>query len=344
MKTQLTFSDIEYSGRKRISRREIFLRKMDALIPWAELIAVIQPYYYAGKRGRRPRGIEVMLRMYFLQLWYNLSDEMTEESIYDSRAMKEFVRIDFHEENAPDATTLLQFRRLLECNDLQEKLFREINAVLEREGMIWRGGSVIDATIIEAPSSTKNSGKSREGEMAQTKKGNTWHFGMKAHIGADAGTGMVHTVEFTAASEHDITKAAVLVRDDDEFVNADAGYVGIQKRQEVENDEHLSKVEWRVSERTGKARSLERRLYKDALNHLEWVGQPRWDAHAAYLKSKVRSKVEHNFYIVKRVFGYWKVRYRGLSKNGGRLRMLFGLAKILRWSWRQDSLGALVAT
>jgi IS5 family transposase len=224
MKTQQTFSDIEYSARKRVSRREIFLQKMDALIPWAELEAVIRPHYYAGKRGRPPRGIEVMLRMYLLQVWYNLSDQMAEEEIYDSHAMKEFLRIDFQEEDAPDATTLLGFRHLLEQHGIQKQLFEKINQILEREGMLWRGGSIIDATIIEAPVSTKNSSKSRDGEMKQTKKGNEWHFGMKAHIGADAGTGMVHRVTFTAANEKDIQEAHKLVRKDDEFVNADAGY------------------------------------------------------------------------------------------------------------------------
>lgn len=343
MKTQMTFSDVEYSERKRISRRETFLRKMDTLIPWTELVAVIQPCYYAGKRGRPPRGIETMLRMYFLQLWYNLSDEMTEDSIYDSRAMKEFAKIDFSEEDAPDATTLLQFRHLLERNGLQEKLLVAINAVLEREGLIWHGGSVIDATIIEAPCSTKNSGKSRDPEMAHARKGNQWHFGMKAHVGADAGTGMVHTVEFTAANVSDVTEGSKLVRPDDVFVNADAGYAGIGKRKEVSEDERLSRVDWRVSPRPGKARALEAKLYGDVMEHLEWVGQPRWDAFTAYLMSKVRSKVEHCFYIVKHLFGYGKARYRGLAKNGARLRMLFGLANILRWSRRRDSLRAAVS-
>ena len=296
MKTQMTFSDVEYAGRKRISRRETFLRKMDALIPWAEPVAVIRPCHYAGKRGRPPRGIESMLRMYFLQLWYNLSDEMTEESVYDSRAMKE---IDFDEEDAPDATTLPQFRHLPERNRLQEKPFERINAVLEREGLIRHGGSVIDATIIEAPCSTKNTGKSRDPEMAHAKKGNQWHFGMKAHVGADAGTGMVHTVEITAANVSDVTEGAKPVRPDDEFVNADAGYVGIEKRAEVTGDERLSRIDWRISPRPGKARAPDAKLYGEVMDHLRWVGQPRWDTFAAYLMSKVRSKVEHGFYIVK---------------------------------------------
>ena len=343
MKTQLTFSDIEYSNRKRVGRRELFLRKMDTLLPWQELIEVIKPYYYEGKRGRPPRGIELMLRMYLLQVWYNLSDELTEETIYDSHAMKEFVRIDFMEEDVPDATTLLLFRHLLEENGLQKKLFERINVILEENGMLWHGGSIVDAVIIEAPSSTKNSGKSRDPEMKQTKKGNTWHFGMKAHVGADAGTGMVHSVTFTAANVHDIAEAYKLTRSDDAFVNGDAGYLGIEKRREVMGDERLSKIQWRINRRKGRERKREAALYKYMSRHLEYVTQPRWEEKIEYLKSKVRSKVEHNFYIIKHLFGYRKTRYRGLEKNGARLYMLFAMANVLRWSWRAKSLGTLSA-
>jgi len=340
MKRQPTFSDIEYSKRKRVSRREIFLKKMDTLIPWKEMAEVIQPYYYAGKRGRPPCGIEPMLRMYLLQIWYNLSDEMTEEAIYDSYAMKEFSKIDFIEEDVPDATTLLLFRHLLEENKLQEKLFETINALLEKEGMIWRGGSIVDATIIEAPSSTKNSSKSRDPDMKQTKKGNEWHFGMKAHIGADAGTGMVHSVSCTAANVHDIQQAHKLVRKEDAFVNGDAGYIGIEKREEIKNDDELSKIQWRINVRKGKEHKRQEALYREAMKHLQYIAQPKWEERIEYMKSKVRSKVEHNFYIIKHLFGYRKTRYRGLAKNGAWISMLFALANILRWSWRLKSLGA----
>jgi IS5 family transposase len=281
--------------------------------------------------------------MYLLQTWYNLSDEMAEEEIYDSHAMKEFVKIDFQEEDAPDATTLLGFRHLLEEHGLQKQLFEKINGILEAEGMMWRGGSIVDAAIIDAPSSTKNSAKSRDPEMKQTKKGNEWYFGMKAHVGADAGTGMAHTLTFTAANAHDIEEAHKLVRKDDGFVNGDAGYIGIEKRGEVTGDEDLSRIQWRINRRKGKDQAREVKLYKEAMKHLEYVGQPRWDERAEYLKSKVRSKIEHNFYIIKHLFGYRKTRYRGLAKNGARLYMLFALANVLRWSWRLDSLGALVA-
>jgi IS5 family transposase len=281
--------------------------------------------------------------MYLLQIWYNLSDEMTEETVYDSYAMKEFVKIDFQEEGVPDATTLLGFRHLMEGAGLQRQIFETVNAVLKREGMLWQGGSIVDAAIIEAPVSTKNSGKSRDGEMHQAKKGSEWHFGMKAHIGADAGTGMVHSVSCTAANVPDIQEAYKLVREDDGFANVDAGYVGIERREEIRGSEHLPGVEWRVNGRKGKRVGLEAALYKDAAKHLEWVSQPRRDARIEYLKSKVRSKVEHNFYIVKHLFGYRKTRYRGIEKNGARLYMLFAMANVLRWSWRRNSLGTLVA-
>jgi len=343
MKTQQTFSDMEYGNRKRVSRREVFLQKMDALIPWLELIELIKPHYYAGKRGRPPRGIELMLRMYLLPVWYNLSDEMTEETIYDSHAMKQFVKIDFQEEDVPDATTLLGFRHLLEGAGLQKKLFEAINVKLEKEGMLWQGGSIVDAAIIAAPVSTKNSSKSRDPEMKQTKKGNEWYFGMKAHIGVDAGTGMIHSASFTSANVHDIAEAHKLVRPDDDFVNGDAGYIGIEKREEIKNDENLSKIDWRINERKGKERAREKAIYKNAMNHLDYISQPQWGEKVEYMKSRVRSKVEHNFYIVKHLFGYRKTQYRGLEKNGARLYMAFALANLLRWSWRLKSLGALAA-
>jgi IS5 family transposase len=268
---------------------------------------------------------------------------MAEEEIYDSRAMKEFVKIDFQEEGAPDATTLLGFRHLLEEHGLQKQMFDKINEILEAEGMMWRGGSRVDAAIIDAPSSTKNSAKSRDSEMKQTKKGNEWYFGMKVHVGADAGTGMAHTLTFTGANVHDVEEAHKLVRKDDEFAHGDAGYVGIEKREEVTGDKDLSRMQWRINRRKGKDQAREATLYKEAMDHLDWVAQPRWDEQAEYLKSKVRSKIEHNFYIIKHLFGYRKTRYRGLAKNGARLYMLFALANVLRWSWRLDSLGALAA-
>jgi len=233
---QLSFTDVEYGNRRRVSRREKFLEQMDATIPWGRWVGLIEPHYFQdrpGKRGRKATPIGTMLRMYLLQVWFNLSDEGVEEAIYDSYAMRKFMGLDFAVEQVPDATTLLHFRHLLEEHHLGEKLFAAQNEVFEERGWIMRGGSIVDATIIAAPSSTKNATGTRDPEMHQTKKGNQWYFGMKAHIGADAGTGYVHSVTATAANVHDLDEAANLVRDDDEVAYADAGYQGAQKRPEI---------------------------------------------------------------------------------------------------------------
>ena len=197
---QPSFTDIEYGMRRRSTRRETFLTMLDEVIPWTEWIGAIEPHYYSGERGRKPRTIETMLRMYLLQVWFSLSDEGVEEAIYDSHAMRRFMRLDFSVEQVPDATTLLHFRHLLEKHELGKVLFEAQNRLFEENGWVMRGGSLIDATLIAAPSSTKNRDKARDPEMHQTRKGNQWYFGMKAHIGVDAGTGYVHTVTVTAAN------------------------------------------------------------------------------------------------------------------------------------------------
>ena len=226
---QPSFTDIEYGNRRRVSRRERFLEAMDSTIPWASWVAVIEPHYYGdrpGKRGRKAKPVETMLRMYLLQVWFSLSDEGVEDAVYDSYAMRRFMGLDFAVEQVPDATTLLHFRHLLEEHQLGEKLLAAQNEVFAEQGWIMRGGSIIDATIIAAPSSTKNATGTRDPQMHQTKKGNQWYFGMKAHIGVDAGSGYVHTVTVTAANVHDLDEAVNLVRADDEVVYADAGYQG----------------------------------------------------------------------------------------------------------------------
>ena len=195
---QLSLSDMEYSQRKRVTRREEFLDIMDEIIPWEEWVSLIVPHYPSGKRGRPPVGMEIMLRMYLLQCWFHLSDEGVEDAIYDSYAMRKFMGINFLETDVPDATTLLKFRHLLERHGLGKMFFDAINRCLEKAGRMMRGGSIVDATLISAPSSTKNANKARDPEMHQTKKGNQWYFGMKCHIGVDAGSGFVHTVTATA--------------------------------------------------------------------------------------------------------------------------------------------------
>ena len=241
---QQTFSDLEYSNRKRKTNREKFLDIMEEIIPWDEWVEFVAPYYPSGKRGRPTKGIEKMLRMYLLQIWFNLSDEGVEDAIYDSYAFRKFMGINFNEEQVPDATTLLKFRHLIEKNHLGEQMFRAINYVLEQNGAMMKGGTIVDATILNAPSSTKNQEKSRDPEMHQTKKGNEWRFGMKCHIGVDAGTGYVHAVTATPANVHDITEAHNLLREADEVVYGDSGYIGIEKREEILNDPHFSKIDY----------------------------------------------------------------------------------------------------
>ena len=224
---QITFSDMEYGNRKRTTKREEFLDIMEEIIPWEEWVEYVCPYYPDGKRGRPTRGIEKMLRMYLLQVWFNLSDEGVEDAIYDSYAFRKFMKINFMSEQVPDATTLLKFRHMIEENHLGEEFFKAINRVMEATGHIMHGGTIVDATIINAPSSTKNAEKKRDPEMHQTKKGNEWKFGMKCNIGVDSGSGLVHSITATSANVHDITEAHKLIRSDDEVVYGDSGYLGI---------------------------------------------------------------------------------------------------------------------
>ena len=315
MKKQETFTDIEYSLRKKKTKREEFLEIMDEIIPWDEWVGVIEPYYPKGKRGRPPMGIEKMLRMYLLQIWFNLSDPATEDAIYDSYAMRKFTGINFMTESVPDETTLCKFRHLLESSGLNKLFFDAINRVMVQTGHMMKGGTIVDATIINAPSSTKNAEKARDPEMHQTKKGNEWKFGMKCHIGVDAGSGLVHTMTVTAANEHDITQTANLLREDDEVVYGDSGYLGVQKRPEIASNEHFSKIDFRINRRPS---SLPR-VSDNAID---------WERYIENRKSAVRCKVEHAFRIIKCQFGYRKTVYRGLRKNENRLYAMFACANL----------------
>ena len=223
MQRQGSFADLEASGQRRRTRRERFLEQMEAIVPWREWVALIESHYPDGRRGRRPVGCERMLRMYLLQVWFHLSDEACEDAVLDSRAMQRFVGIDMMSEQVPDATTLLKFRHLLEGEGLGEGMLAELVSILDERGIIMRGGSIVDATFVESPSSTKNRERSRDPEAHQAKKGNNWHFGYKAHAGVDAGTGLVHTVEVTAANVSDVAVAPSLLRPDDERAGAPAG-------------------------------------------------------------------------------------------------------------------------
>jgi IS5 family transposase len=334
MNKQQTFTDMDYAQRKRTGRREKFLDAMDTIIPQAAFEETIMPFYpKSGKLGRPPKGIELMLRMYFLQVWFNSADESLEENIYDSYAMRKFMRLDYLKEDVPDATTLLKFRHPLEKHNLQKELFETQKELMDAKGKMMHGGTIADATIIEAPSSTKNSAKSRDPEMKSAKKGTHRHFGMKAHISADAGTGMVHSVEATGANAHDLDAAAKLIRPDDEVVNDDAGYGGIEEREEIKNDEHLSKIDYRINRKKGADRKRRDALLSNPMAHLDYVAQLARGKHIEYMKSKARCKVEHAFAIIKNKFGYRKAVCRGLSKNKARLYMLFCGANLLRLSW-----------
>lgn len=303
MNGQQSFSDIEYSMRKRTTKREAFLDMMDACIVWDEWCALIEPHYYKGNRGRPPMGIEKMLRMYLLQVWFNLSNEGVEEAIYDSYAFRKFMGLNFAECQVPDATTLLHFRRIIEDNQIGEKLFAAMNKAFEDAGFIYHGGTIVDTTIIAAPSSTKNKTNGRDPEMHQTRKGNQWYFGMKAHIGVDAGSGLVHTVEATAANVHDVEVAERLIREDDDVVYGDSGYLGLQKKPAIQENEHKSKIDFRINRRPSQIKT------SPSYPGINWERKIEHD------KSSVCCKVEHPFLIVKRDFGYRKVVYRGAEEK-----------------------------
>ncbi|WIM07008.1 MAG: IS5 family transposase [Candidatus Nitricoxidivorans perseverans] len=311
---QRSFSELEYAAKKKVTRRDRFLGEIDAVTPWVALVAVVQPFYPKGEgRGRPPIGVERMLRMYVAQQCFGLSDEGTEDAIYDSQAVRAFIGIDLNREAAPDATTLLKFRRLLETHGLTQGIFTAINTHLAQKGLLLKEGTVVDATIIAAPSSTKNRDGKRDPEMHQAKKGNQWHFGMKAHIGVDAESGLTHTVVTTAANVSDVTQAHALLHGDETAVFGDAGYQGVEKREENQN----TAVTWHVALRPGKRRALpDTRL-----------GRLREQMEQA--KASIRAKVEHPFHIMKNVLGLKKARYRGLAKNAAQLFTLFGLANLL---------------
>ena len=315
MTHQTSFAQAEFAAKKKTTRREKFLTRMEEVIPWTRLLAVIEPFYPKGERGRPPVGLERMLRVYFLQQWYGLADEALEDALYDSQALRGFARIDLAAQGVPDATTLLNFRHLLETHDLCKGLFTAIHADLATRGLLLREGTLVDATLIAAPSSTKNKEKKRDPEMHQTKKGNQWYFGMKAHIGADRDSTLVHTVVVSAANVADITKTAELLHGEEQQVHADAGYTGVEKREEIVALER--KIDWQIACKRGLIKALAEGAEKEARKAVEKA------------KASVRAFVEHPFHIVKNLFGHRKVRYRGLAKNGHQLYTLFGLANVV---------------
>lgn len=313
MKKQQNFTDIEYSNRRRTTKREAFLEKMDAILPWEKWAALVEPYYPDGKQGRRPVEIEKMLRMIMLQAWFNLSDEGVEDAIYDSYAMKTFMGIDFSAgEQVPDATTLCKFRKLLNEHSLQKEFFAQIQELLSKEGKLVSGGTIVDATIVEAPASVKNRDKQRDPEMHSTKKNTKWYFGMRVHIGTDPYYGFVHDVVSTAANEAENKVAPKLLREDDRVVYGDAGYLGMDKYVTDGIDR-----EYKINRQRGTFK----RHYGDGLAwQYERVLEKR--------KSRVRCKVEHVFHIVKDIFRWRKLRYRGIHKNDCYAHLLFASANM----------------
>ena len=307
---QPTFADLEYEGKKLKTRREKFLERMDGLIPWEQLEERVRPFYPKAGRGRRPCELSTMLRIHCVQLFYNLSDPGMEDMLYEVESVRRFAGLKLSGP-LPDETTILNFRHLLEKHELGAVLFEEIGCHLESQGLRLQAGTIVDASIIAAPSSTKNRSKERDPEMHQTKKGNEWHFGMKVHIGVDSQTGVVHSVSTTPANVHDVTETPRLLHGGETQVWCDAGYQGVHKRPENRDLE----VEWQVSMRPGKRRKLEP-------GSNEAVMEKR--------KASVRAKVEHPFLYIKRHFGYAKTRYRGLAKNTLRLMTLLGFANLMR--------------
>ncbi|WP_308365307.1 MULTISPECIES: IS5 family transposase [unclassified Microbulbifer] len=306
---QVSFAEAEYRNKRRKTRREKFLEQMESLVPWERLEAKIEPSYPKAGRGRQPYRLRIMLRIHCMQLFYNLSDPAMEDSLYEIESMRHFAGLTLTD-RIPDETTILNFRHLLEEHQLGRQLFEEIKGHLNDHGMLLREGSIVDATIISAPSSTKNREKARDPEMHQTKKGNQWHFGMKMHIGVDEVLGIIHSVDTTAANAHDITATERVLHGDEKRVWGDAGYTGVGSREEFKGRE----VEWNIAMKPSKQKTLPG---QDAARQVEKI------------KAQIRAKVEHPFRYIKRVFGYDKVRYRGLAKNTERLCLLAGFTNLL---------------
>ena len=305
--SQISFSDAEQAGKRKKTRREVFLAEMELVVPWKALLKVIEPHYPVAGRGRRPYPLQAMLRVHLMQNWFALSDPAMEEALYEIASLRTFAGLGL--EAIPDETTILNFRHLLEASDLAEDIFKQVNAHLTRKGLLLKRGSIVDATIIAAPSSTKNSTGERDPEMHQTKKGNQWHFGMKAHIAVDAESGLVHTVTATAANEADVEQVADLLHGKEDAVWADSGYRGAQAR--VMRD-----VQWHIASRPSDMANMPEGRAKARVRKNE------------YEKASVRAKVEHPFRVIKRQFGLVKVRFKGLAKNTAHVITLFALSNL----------------
>ncbi len=305
---------------KRTRKRE-FLDEMNRVVPWGALVALVTPHAPAGRRGRPPFPVETMLRIHFMQQWFGLSDPAMEEALFDVPLYREFAGLDNGNVRLPDESTILRFRHLLETHKLAGPMLAAVNDVLRDKGLMLRIGTVVDATLISAPSSTKNDSGQRDPEMHQTKKGNQWYFGMKAHIGVDAQSGLVHTVKGTAANVNDVIEANSLLHGHETNAFGDAGYQGAHKRPDAKDG-----VTWHVAMRPGKRKALDKSTKLGALTD-----------EIERLKASIRAKVEHPFRVIKRQFGFTKVRYRGLKKNTAQITTLFALANL--WAVRRELMG-----
>ena len=303
------------------TRKQVFLEQMEQVVPWAALVDLIAPYYPEGKTGRPPFSLQTMLRTHFMQQWFTLSDPGMEEAFFDTPLYREFAQLDEFA-RLPDESTILRFRHRLDKHKLAEQILSVVNELLTQRGLLLKAGTVVDATLIAAPTSTKNKDKERDPKMHSSKKGNQWYFGMKAHIGADAESGLVHTVRGTSGHVSDVAQGNSLLHGQETVAFGDAGYQGIEKRPDAKAD-----VTWHVAMRPGKRKALNKDNEADAM-----IDQ------AEKLKAGIRAKVEHPFRVIKRQFGFVKVRYRGLKKNTAQLVTLFALSNL--WMVRSKLMGA----
>ena len=310
---QMTFSAAKgFEVHGRATRKAEFLARMEALVPWDAFCALIEPHYPKAGNGRPPRGMERMLRMYLIANWFNLADEACEDALYDVAAFRDFCRIDLGRESVPDATTLLKFRHLLEAHQIGAAMFAEIGKLLQANGMKLSGGTIVDATLIAAPPSTKNAAGERDPEMRQSKKGNQWHFGMKLHIGVDSQSGLIHSASVTSGNVHDSQELPNLLHGEETRLYGDSAYRGKNQR------EQLKGLSPRAKDFTNK-RATRSRPLTDV------------DKQTNRRKSSVRSKVEHPFLTLKRIWGFAKVRYRGLAKNANRAFAMLALINLSKW-------------
>jgi IS5 family transposase len=302
---QTTFESLAWANKKKFTRRERFLTEMDAVIPWTPLVLLIAPHYPKAGKGTQPMPLERMLRIYFMQQWFNLSDPAMEDALYDSSSMRGFAGIELADEDVPDESTILRFRHLLEKHKLTEAIFAEVRTLLDEKRLLLKSGTIVDATIIEAPTSTKNAQKERDPQMHQTKKGGSWHFGMKAHVGTDK-RGIVHSLTATAANVHDLTEMPKLLHGEEREVFGDQMYWNKAHRQ------------------TALERGIRYRINRRRTH----IPLSEYDRYLNRTRSRTRARGEHAFRVVKQLWGFTKVRYRGIAKNAARLFTSFALANL----------------